>query len=872
MPQILAAAGAAIAWATAGAASATIAGVAALTGSIAAGVAVGNAVAAVGAFAGTLIGASGAVAAVKAWGTVALLASTALRPASVGRGSAGSQVDLQADTLAGIPLMLGTSGTAGKILHANTSGEANKNLSLVYLLALTAGPVAGPPSQMFANDFPISFAGNSVTAPPQFADNMLVSFSTGAKPEPTAFRPPGLNPAYLPEWTEFHRTSGLATCWWHLVFSAEAYPTGVPRPLFVIQGPAVYDPRRDSTYPGGTGAQRWNDELSWEYVGNDNPYLQALTWLIGRRDNGKLTFGVGAPIEAIDVAAYVEGANVANANAWKCGGEVLSTDNKWGVLKTILQAGGGEPLKLAGKLSCHVRAPRVVLANLTGRDAIADVSITGTKGRRDRFNQLIPNYRSPEHKYEIVPAGAVTVDAYVTADGGIRSREASYLLVQEPKQAAELAAYDIVDAREFEPIVLPLGPKWAAFRPGDCLSITEPEFGMIAQSVIVQTRDLDPTTGRVTFTCRSETPGKHEYALGRTPNPPPIPGLSPIDPSIVARPDAGFWTATGGVLAAPDGTQTPGIIVTGQINDPNVGEVIVEWRRQNSPGVYGEWSTSFNPATVRRVEIRALVANSTYNVRVRYKSVRGVEGTLSLDLGHVITGSLISGGVTTIGGMTPGQIVDEIGKIEGLENQWVMAVGSTPNPDGSRTIAGIKLAANPDVSSMAFLADEIGFTNGIDPGVFPLAIVGGKVIATDFQADDIRADTITANMIKGGEITATDVRTAGSVVNTAGLEQTDITWDFLSQGGTHTIVCYGELGTGSSAPAGTVFILYCDGAAVGQASIYCPGSWGGNGLSFPVAHKPGAGWHTYRLAHIGTTGSGASAVNRTNVVLTELKR
>jgi hypothetical protein len=939
-------------------------------------------------FGTALIGGAGIAAAVNAWGTVALLATTALAKKPVGQGRGGSQVDFQADTMSGIPLMLGRSATAGKIVHGNTSGEANKNIALFYLVALSAGPIVGVES-VIAADLPITLNGELVIAPPQYANSMAVRVSRGLKPEPAAVYPAAVDPAWIPEWTPAHKTSGVAMAWWTLVYDTKSYPSGVPKPLFVLTGPPVYDPRKDDTVPGGIGPQRWDDETTWTTAGNDNPFLQGLAWCIGRHDNGKLVLGVGAPIDAIDLPAFTEGANVCDANAWRVGGEVLSSDRKWDVLKSILQAGGGEPTRLGGRLSCYVRTPRVSLGTITGQALVGDASITGTKRRRDRFNQIIPTYRSEDHAWQLVPAGAVTVDAYVEADGGLRSREGSYPLVQVAKQVAELAAYDVLDAREFEPVVLPLGPAYVAAKPGDCFIIDEPEFGMISQPVLVQTRELDPATGQVTLTCRSETPGKHEYALGRAPNPPPIPGLTPVDPTFVSKPDLGSWVATGGVLQGADGQQVPAIVVTGSVNDPNVANVLVEHRLQLTPGTYGDWVTTQHPASVRRVEIRAVVPGGTYNVRVRYKTVRDIEGDQGLDLGLVTVGNFVSHGVTEIGGQTPQELIDQLNEttalgletsdqaaqnaadilelqtsgtdssdyrvdligflrpggatfqlsetslfannsqswgdfltsiqtgfgnaqaaitneatvraaadtanatnitnvntkvdgntasittlqssVNGLNAQWVLAVSS--QGPGYARVAGIKVAANPAVSSIAFQADQIGFTNGAD-NVFPLAVVGGKVIATNFQADDIKANTITAEKIVGGAVTATLVRQSGAVQNFVGGAIEDLRFTYTPDSGQAvvTLSVYGELATSTAAAAGTVFVLKCDGVGIGQGALYCPGSWGGTGLTFPVAHIPGAGLHTYTLEHTGTTGSGASVVNRTNVVLTELKK
>jgi hypothetical protein len=942
-------------------------------------------------FGATLVGGAGIAAAISAWGTIAVGASIALSPSAkkVGQGAAGTQVNFQADPNSGIPFSLGRTGTAGKIIHANTTGQADKNSHLYYLIALSGGVISGVESlscsgQLCTMDGDGNASGGNITGPSPYGGAMDIRWTYGFKPEPAYMQPPGFDPALAPEWTSDHLTSGVACAWWSLIYSSSAFPSGIPSPMFVVRGPPVYDPRQDSTVGGGSGPQRWDDESTWSYAGYDNPFLQGLTYCIGRRDNGKLTFGIGAPIQALDLEAFAEGAGVCESNAWTVGGEVLSTDTKWDALASILQAGGGEPIRLGGMISCVVRTPRVVVASLTGQDIVGDAAITGSKGRKDRFNQIIPSYRSEANGWQMVPGGAVTVDEYVTADGELRSKGGSYALVQDAKQAAQLAAYDIVDAREFEPVTLPVGPRFGALVPGDVISITEPEFGMSGQELMIETRQIDPTTGMVTLTCRSETPSKHAYALGQTPNPPPIPGLQPVDPTKVFDPDAGSWTAWGGILSGSDGSQIPAIVVTGHVNDPNVSNVLVDIRLElDATPTFGDWMTTTAPANATRIEIRAVIPGATYNVRVRYKTVRQVEGITGLDLGLVTVGTLISGGVTTIGGQTPEELVQQLNDTTALGQQTsdqanqtaqdLLPVSDSANysktridligsllPNGStfqmsdttlfadasttwgtyRTslqshvdnntsaitteqtarvngdqanatsitnlsttvngntasittlqtsvnglnaqyvlsvnaggqVAGMKLAAGGSGgSSMAFIASQIGFSDGTS-NVFPLAVVGGKVIATNFQADDIKANTITANMIIGGAVTATGITSAGAQSNPVGSEVTDMTFNYNSYGGDHLFDIYGELGTSTSSAAGTVFTLYCDGGAITSGAVYCPPNWGANGVSFPFAHRPGAGGHSYRLAHTGTTGSGPSQVNRTTVVLTELKK
>src|SRR3546814_16439965 len=65
------------------------------------------------------------------------------------------------------------------------------------------------------------------------------------------------------------------------------FAAGVPEPQWIGKWVRVYDPRKDSTYPGGSGSHRALNESTYEW--SDNPALHALTWALGRWENGKRT-------------------------------------------------------------------------------------------------------------------------------------------------------------------------------------------------------------------------------------------------------------------------------------------------------------------------------------------------------------------------------------------------------------------------------------------------------------------------------------------------------------------------------------------------------------------------------------------------------
>ncbi len=76
-------------------------------------------------------------------------------------------------------------------------------------------------------------------------------------------------------------------------------------------GIAVYDPRQDSTVPGGSGTHRADNQATWTWGAHArNPALQALTYLLGWKINGLLAVGKGIPPRRFDLETFITAANV----------------------------------------------------------------------------------------------------------------------------------------------------------------------------------------------------------------------------------------------------------------------------------------------------------------------------------------------------------------------------------------------------------------------------------------------------------------------------------------------------------------------------------------------------------------------------------
>lgn len=481
-----------------------------------------GATAGAGAAAGATAGFLGVSAAtLTAVGAIAGAASAVLSlAAGTPKGSiGGSPTQFKIDKDAGLPVIIGRTYSGGNVVHRQYYGSKNSLESWVTVHSI--GPVRslGP---LLINKVAVVVSGTAVGG--AYAGSMWLDQQLGAVPESRALAGPQGN---FPGWSAAHKLSGLAADLWTLKFDSKGkiYPNGVPQRGRIVEGVYVYDPRLDSTYPGGSGACRLGQEAS--YVWSECPALHALTWAFGRIQNGVLVAGGGMKVAGIDMAPFVDWANVCDANGWKAGGTVYTTsDNSWDILKMIAQAGAGEVMPVGAQLSCTYCAPRVSIGTITSDDITGDIDVPGTASRRLRRNTVIPRVRLETHGWEEVPLDAIAIPAYVAADGGSRPTELAFPLVQQVDQGAQLGLYAMWNGRELDGIVLPAKVYAIGYRPGDCLTVDIPEASLVARDVVVRNREIEGSTMGVTLTCRSETAAKHPFCLGATGHAPPTPDLS----------------------------------------------------------------------------------------------------------------------------------------------------------------------------------------------------------------------------------------------------------------------------------------------------------------------------------------------------------
>lgn len=520
---------------------------------VAAVVAVSFAIPGVGsAMAGAIIGSTATAASAAALAaTIAAVASAVSTVASAAamrlqkppdmRGTV-SQVMIGANMP--IPYAMGRTYIGGnQVYDKSANGPDNYDRTQIFV-GSAAGPIEGF-EKLQADYTTIGFSDTAggiiagVAVGFYGADDgyLWVNSRLGERPS-TALTPyPGR--AAFSNWGPDYKLSGYAAWAITMEFDEDGkrWASGIPQWGVIAKWVKVYDPRLDSTYPGGSGSQRWDDEATWEW--SENPGLHALTYVRGRFVNGVKVVGAGIPKPSIDIAKFVELANICDANGWTVGGAVYEGPglSKWNNLKTILAAGMAEPAWVGGKLSLKLTAPRVALYTI-GSDDLTDASVevAAMNSWKDRFNTIVPRYRSEAHRWEYVQADAVTNTVYLTEDGEPKTDEVQFDLVQDKDQAAQLAGYTLANRREFGPIRITVKPWLMSAKIGEAAELHIPEAGLDGHLAIIIGRSIDAATGSIALTLQSETTAKHAWALSQT-------GVAPPTPVIVTPEDMDSGTS-----------------------------------------------------------------------------------------------------------------------------------------------------------------------------------------------------------------------------------------------------------------------------------------------------------------------------------------
>lgn len=182
---------------------------------------------------------------------------------------------------------------AGAITVTRDAGEGGADvltLTTDYTVSGTTVTIPGGGSgyinYQWTEATPLVRVAKYLGAPGQVADAALVTASGG-------------------EWASTATGDGVCYITLRITYDHEVFGQGgLPEVKLRVRGARVYDPRKDSTVSGGSGAHRFNDPSTWEW--SENAALIAADW---QRDS---EFGVGAAAGEVIGTELITEANLAD--------------------------------------------------------------------------------------------------------------------------------------------------------------------------------------------------------------------------------------------------------------------------------------------------------------------------------------------------------------------------------------------------------------------------------------------------------------------------------------------------------------------------------------------------------------------------------
>jgi hypothetical protein len=266
------------------------------------------------------------------------------------------------------------------------------------------------------------------------------------------------------KWTAAHRGRGRAHIAVRLKIKAEAFPSGPPNIAALVEGAdTILDPR--------TGATGWSD----------NPAL-CLAWYL------TAPFGWKASWDDIDIPALIAAANICDEligtragvteRRYTANGRVSLGEGKIAITRKLVSAMAGALVVSGGRFYIHAGGPALPAATLTSNDLRGDVTIGGSRPRRDLFNGVRGVYVDPTKNWQPTDAPPLLAANYVIEDGGeVIYRDMEFPLTTSAATVQRLMKIELERNRRQRAVAFPANLSALRLRPWDGVTVALDRVG-----------------------------------------------------------------------------------------------------------------------------------------------------------------------------------------------------------------------------------------------------------------------------------------------------------------------------------------------------------------------------------------------------------
>jgi len=522
--------------------------------------------------------------------------------------------------------LFGRDATGGSLGNVWNDGSTNEYETQVDILTDHESDAL---EGYYVSDKYYTFAGNGLQAHADFGSSLWIEFRKGALSDtaPSYITSQGVAAG---EWTSEELEDGFLRGLCYVVVrykvNETAWKGGRPQFRWLLRGLKCYDPRKDSTVAGGSGAHRWGTPSTYEWTDNAAVCRANYMWGVWNyaSDPPQLMTGPGKSFDEEPPEFVIADANLCDENvSLKAGGTekryrvgaVVVAEEAWiDVEENFAAAMGGQLVERSGAIGVDPGAAKTPVATFTDNDLIVgkEARVQAKLARDEMCNTVVARYGDPTQLYEEASAPIRRSLEDITTDGQPYEETLDLVFVRSGTQAQRIAEIHRRKKRLQMVAAVTLGPRFMLLEDADWISWTsERRFGGDSVSFEIHGVAVD-AAGFTSLALKQINSSVFAWN-------PATDELDPKNPIYLppgALADAELDGVTVEATTRTDGTQqVPAIVVSWTPpTDASIRAVLIQWRKQDSLLV--STNTTSDVAAGEYVIDGGLIGLATYEVRV----------------------------------------------------------------------------------------------------------------------------------------------------------------------------------------------------------------------------------------------------------------
>lgn len=487
-----------------------------------------------------------------------------------------------------------------------------------------------------------------------------------------------LNSVVPTKWTADHRLRGLAGIVITLDLEDQRFQGGLPNITVEGSWAKVYDPRLDSTQPGGSGAHRYTDPTTWAW--SANPALCTADWLcseLGYKCNPATDIDwayVVAAANACDATGTFDeggGAGPFTAARYTCHGVFSADDSKEKVLEDLTESMAGTAVP-AAQWQVMAGAWTTPVDTLDDDDLNGSIEVVQADTATDALINSARGRYIPAGKSQPAEANPPYTNAtFVTADQGVKLwDDFQFPWTNSNARVRDLLRIKVEQRRSGLVINYPAKlSKWG-LRVGERVYVNHGPYAWVNKTFRITDR-RHTQQAPVLLTLQEDDATIWDQADAATADPTPNTGL-PSPYNVVALANFAAASSESTMLVSADGAWVPGInltwdAVTDRSSLPD-GRVEIFWNR-NSEFIWRQLPPVAADTTAARISGGVLRAGDRVFVKAR---VRNRYGHLGPDVfAFVAVAGKTSAATTPTGLAATAQPGGVLVKVDPVTASWI---------------------------------------------------------------------------------------------------------------------------------------------------------------------------------------------------------